>query len=306
MTDHNPTELEVKAETSPLSPAIQHMVEAFESYRKRTTGASPRSNGAVLPIPCSKIVSRASSRPWKRTSASRTNVVARLPALSLPRHPILMVRQPRSQRSAPSMATFAKAMQALFERSKRKRCRWARARWRLSCSRRDRERHQLGNEGHLSHPQPRNRAADLGPRAEEALPDYRGCNRVGGRDGSTSRDHVPDACELSFQAMELYAMPAASSALLDDSAVDIDAWIAEEVRATFAKQEGAAFITGNGVNKPRGFLDYTRSPTHPGRGATSVISRPVSLEPSPLRTRPTSFSILPTRFRPTTAPTAVS
>ena len=36
--------------------------------------------------------------------------------------------------------------------------------------------------------------------------------------------------ELSFPAMELYAMPAASSALLDDTAVDIDAWIADEVR----------------------------------------------------------------------------
>lgn len=68
----------------------------------------------------------------------------------------------------------------------------------------------------------------------------------------------PTLAELSFPAMELYAMPAASSALLDDSAVDIDEWIAEEVRATFAKQEGIAFITGNGTNRPKGFLDYTK------------------------------------------------
>ena len=52
-----------------------------------------------------------------------------------------------------------------------------------------------------------------------------------------------------------YAMPAATSSLLDDAAVDIDAWIADEVETAFAEQEGAAFINGDGVNKPKGFLD---------------------------------------------------
>ncbi len=64
--------------------------------------------------------------------------------------------------------------------------------------------------------------------------------------------------ELSFPTMELYAMPAATSALLDDAAVDIDQWIAEEVRQAFAEQEGTAFVAGNGVAKPRGFLDYPK------------------------------------------------
>jgi HK97 family phage major capsid protein len=64
--------------------------------------------------------------------------------------------------------------------------------------------------------------------------------------------------EMQFPTMELYAMPAATSALLDDSAVDIDEWIAEEVRDSFAQQEGTAFVTGNGTAKPKGFLDYTK------------------------------------------------
>lgn len=63
--------------------------------------------------------------------------------------------------------------------------------------------------------------------------------------------------ELSFPTMELYAMPAATQSLLEDSAVDIDQWIASEVEAAFAEQEGAAFVNGDGVNKPRGFLDYS-------------------------------------------------
>ncbi len=62
--------------------------------------------------------------------------------------------------------------------------------------------------------------------------------------------------ELSFPAMELYAMPAATQTLLDDAAVDMDAWIAEEVMVAFGEQESTAFVTGDGVNKPTGFLNY--------------------------------------------------
>ena len=59
---------------------------------------------------------------------------------------------------------------------------------------------------------------------------------------------------MTFPAMELYAMPAATQTLLDDAVVDIEQWIAEEVQAVFAEQESAAFVNGDGVNKPKGFL----------------------------------------------------
>ena len=62
--------------------------------------------------------------------------------------------------------------------------------------------------------------------------------------------------ELQFPTMELYAMPAATASLLDDAAIDVEAWIASEVEAAFAEQEAEAFITGDGVNKPRGLIDY--------------------------------------------------
>lgn len=61
---------------------------------------------------------------------------------------------------------------------------------------------------------------------------------------------------LDFPAGELYAMPAATQALLDDSVADVDAWLAEEVRDVFAAQETAAFVSGDGSNKPKGFLSY--------------------------------------------------
>lgn len=62
--------------------------------------------------------------------------------------------------------------------------------------------------------------------------------------------------ELQFPTMELYAMPAATASLLEDTVVDLDQWISSEVEAAFAEQEGAAFISGNGTAKPKGFLSY--------------------------------------------------
>jgi len=53
-------------------------------------------------------------------------------------------------------------------------------------------------------------------------------------------------------------MPAATQTLLDDSAVNIDEWLAAEVDTVFAEQEGAAFVNGDGTNKPRGFLNYDK------------------------------------------------
>lgn len=71
--------------------------------------------------------------------------------------------------------------------------------------------------------------------------------------GSTS---TPTLSKLEFPAMEIYANPYASQTLLDDASVDIGAWLADEVAIEFAEEEGAAFVTGNGVAKPRGLLSY--------------------------------------------------
>ncbi|QRM54709.1 phage major capsid protein [Sinorhizobium sp. BG8] len=69
--------------------------------------------------------------------------------------------------------------------------------------------------------------------------------------------NAPQLAELTFPTMELYAMPAATAALLDDAAVEIESWIASEVDVVFSEQEGTAFVSGDGINKPKGFLSYT-------------------------------------------------
>ncbi|MFN3547633.1 MAG: phage major capsid protein [Mesorhizobium sp.] len=66
----------------------------------------------------------------------------------------------------------------------------------------------------------------------------------------------PTLAELQFPTAELYAMPAATASLLEDAAVDLDQWIAAEIETAFAEQEGAAFVSGDGASKPKGFLDY--------------------------------------------------
>lgn len=77
-----------------------------------------------------------------------------------------------------------------------------------------------------------------------------------GETGPRPQTASPTLAELQFPTMELYAMPAATASLLDDAAVDLDQWISAEIETAFAEQEGAAFVAGDGDNKPRGFLDY--------------------------------------------------
>ena len=48
----------------------------------------------------------------------------------------------------------------------------------------------------------------------------------------------------------------ASQTLLDDAVVDIEQWLADEVQGEFAAQESAAFVAGDGVARPKGFLSY--------------------------------------------------
>jgi HK97 family phage major capsid protein len=75
--------------------------------------------------------------------------------------------------------------------------------------------------------------------------------------GTRDETDTPVLDALNFPAAELYAMPAATAAFLDDAAVDVGQWIAEEVNAAFAQQEGIAFVSGDGTNKPKGFLAET-------------------------------------------------
>lgn len=63
---------------------------------------------------------------------------------------------------------------------------------------------------------------------------------------------------VSIPLHELNAMPKASQRLLDDSAFDIEGWLAGRIAERFARAEAEAFVAGNGSGKPTGFLNYTK------------------------------------------------
>lgn len=75
--------------------------------------------------------------------------------------------------------------------------------------------------------------------------------------GARAQTATPTLAMLDFPTAELFANLAATQTLLDDAFVNIEEWIAAETEEAFAAQERTAFLTGDGVNKPRGFLAYT-------------------------------------------------
>ena len=81
-------------------------------------------------------------------------------------------------------------------------------------------------------------ASETGPRPETATPVFQ---------------------EVAPPMGELYANPSASQAMLDDAAFDVEEWLAGEIAQEFARAEGAAFVGGSGVNRPKGFLTYPTS-----------------------------------------------
>lgn len=77
-----------------------------------------------------------------------------------------------------------------------------------------------------------------------------------GETASRPATSTPTLTALGFGLGELYANPAASQTILDDSEIDIEAWLAGEVETEFERQESIAFLSGDGVNKPYGILTY--------------------------------------------------
>ena len=78
-----------------------------------------------------------------------------------------------------------------------------------------------------------------------------------GEEEARAETDTPSLKMLEFPTMELYANPAATQGMLDDSSFNVENWLGEEVAIEFAEQEGSAFINGSGVNKPRGILSYS-------------------------------------------------
>lgn len=82
-----------------------------------------------------------------------------------------------------------------------------------------------------------------------------------GETGARTETNTPVVGKYRVEAMEQYAAPKATQKLLDDAAVDIEAWLVGKVANRFARREAVAFISGTGVGQPRGFTTYTTAAT---------------------------------------------
>ncbi len=73
---------------------------------------------------------------------------------------------------------------------------------------------------------------------------------------ATTETATPSIDRISIPLHELSALPKASQRLLDDSAFDVEGWLAGRIADKFARAEAAAFIGGDGADKPKGILDH--------------------------------------------------
>lgn len=79
--------------------------------------------------------------------------------------------------------------------------------------------------------------------------------------GARTATSTPQVGKWRIPAEEMYAMPEATQKFLDDAAVDVEGWLARKVSSKMIRVENAAFVTGDGVGKPRGFTTYPTEAT---------------------------------------------
>lgn len=113
--------------------------------------------------------------------------------------------------------------------------------------------------------------------------DYKKLANKGGTTGGwVDEDDARAATDSSQLAIltpfmgEVYAYPQATQQMLDDVFFNAEQFIEGECAMTFAQMEGAAFTTGDGTKKPKGFLAYTTALTADGARAFGTLQHIVS------------------------------
>lgn len=82
-----------------------------------------------------------------------------------------------------------------------------------------------------------------------------------GEQSTRAQTETPQIGKWEIPVHELYAYPKVTQKLLEDAKIDVEAWLADKSASKFSRKENTGFITGNGVNKPRGILDYETATT---------------------------------------------
>lgn len=80
-----------------------------------------------------------------------------------------------------------------------------------------------------------------------------------GERASRNETDTPTINRISLALHELSALPKVSQRMLDNATFDVEGWLIGYVADKFSRAEATAFVSGDGVNKPKGFLSYGKS-----------------------------------------------
>jgi HK97 family phage major capsid protein len=80
--------------------------------------------------------------------------------------------------------------------------------------------------------------------------------RWSAENGPGGETNTPKMVEIVIRTGKMEAEPVSTVELLQDSAVDIEAWLTSELGMAFAELEGDALVNGDGIEKPRGLMTY--------------------------------------------------
>jgi HK97 family phage major capsid protein len=80
-----------------------------------------------------------------------------------------------------------------------------------------------------------------------------------GEQDSRPQTGTPKLGMLDISLNESYCMPPITQALLDSASFDLGSWLVGKINDKFARDEGAAFVAGDGVARPMGFLSVPQS-----------------------------------------------
>lgn len=78
-----------------------------------------------------------------------------------------------------------------------------------------------------------------------------------GEQSARNATNTAQVGEMEIPVHELSAMPKVTQNMIDDAGIDIESWTNDKIGNRFGRAENSAFVTGNGTNKPKGFLTGT-------------------------------------------------
>jgi HK97 family phage major capsid protein len=78
-----------------------------------------------------------------------------------------------------------------------------------------------------------------------------------GENGTRSQTNTPNLAEVAPTFGMASARPRSTEEALDDLFFDVESWLIMSASEAIAQGEGAAFVSGDGTNKPKGFMNYT-------------------------------------------------